>query len=310
MDYIKGYTFGFCAPKNSFREESSRESLRLMKDRTGATHVIFALAALQDTPQSIAIDWTGDHIVDDEELEGMIQYAKALGLIPILKPLVNVRNGTWRAHINFFEVDVPCEPKWRDWFNSYTNYQCHYAQIAEKTGCEMLVVGCEMVQTERREEEWRTLIHKVREHYTGLITYNTDKYQEDHVTWWDAVDVISASGYYPIGDWDVQLDRIQNVVEKFDKPFFFVEAGCSSKIGASLVPNDWTLVGSVNLLEQKVYYEKMFEKTKDRPWIKGFGLWDWSHNLYEEKDAILDRGYGVFGKPAEKIIKDFYRTHE
>ena len=46
----------------------------------------------------------------------------------------------------------------------------------------------------------------------GLITYNADKYQEDHVTWWDAVDVISSSGYYPIDEWENQLDRIEPVV--------------------------------------------------------------------------------------------------
>ena len=51
---------------------------------------------------------------------------------------------------------------------------CHYAQIAERTGCEILVVGCEMVMSERREKEWRNLISAVREVYKGLITYNTD----------------------------------------------------------------------------------------------------------------------------------------
>ncbi len=34
----------------------------------------------------------------------------------------------------------------------------------------------------------------------------TDKYQENNVTWWDCVDVISSSGYYPIDDWDRQLE--------------------------------------------------------------------------------------------------------
>ncbi len=308
MEFIKGYTFGFCAPRGSFLEDSTKESLKLMQERTGATHVIFALAALQDTPHSIEVDWRGEHMVSDEELVGMIDYAKSLGLKPILKPLVNVRNGTWRAHINFFDYDVPCEPKWKDWFESYTRYQCHYAKIAEQTNCGMLVVGCEMVQTERRETEWRALINKVREIYTGLITYNTDKYQEDHIHWWDALDVISASGYYPIHDWDRQLDRIEAVVNKYQKPFFFAEAGCSSKVGASLVPNDWTLSGGVNLQEQVDYYEKMFEKTSNRPWVEGFGIWDWSYKLYSEITGIEDSDYAVFGKPAAKVIRNFYNS--
>ncbi len=74
----------------------------------------------------------------------------------------------------------------------------HAARLAEAEGCEMLCIGCEMVRADGQEAHWRALIADVREVYTGLVTYNCDKYQEDHVTWWDAVDVISSSGYYPI----------------------------------------------------------------------------------------------------------------
>jgi hypothetical protein len=252
------------------------------------------------------VDYNGPHIVGDDELTGMINYAKSLGLKVILKPLVNVRNGTWRAHINFFDVDVPCEPKWHEWFASYTAYQCHYAKIAEETGCEMLVVGCEMVQTDRRADQWRALISEVRTHYTGLITYNADKYQEANITWWDAVDVISSSGYYPSGTWDAELDRIEAVVTQYDKPFFFAEAGCSSKQGAEMIPNDWSLIGKADMKVQADYYKEMFAKTSDRDWVAGFGLWDWSHKLYDLKDAKKDDDYAVYGKTAEKVIKRFY----
>ena len=79
----------------------------------------------------------------------MIHYAKSLDLNVILKPMVNVSDGTWRAHINFFDMDVPCEPKWSDWFKSYNDFILHYADIAEETGCEMFVIGCELVNADR-----------------------------------------------------------------------------------------------------------------------------------------------------------------
>lgn len=306
MEYIKGFTFGFLSKEGDFFNPKAKESLKLLKERTNINHVIICLAALQDTAQSVEIDYTGSHIVSDEELIYMIEYARTLGLKVILKPLVNVRNGTWRAHINFFDVDVPCEPKWSEWFESYTNYQCHYAEIAQRTHCEMFIIGCEMVQAQRREKEWRQLIQKVRKIYQGCISYNTDKYQEDHVTWWDAVDVISSSGYYPVNDWENQLERIEKVVMKYNKPFFFAEAGCPSRTGSSLIPNNWELVGEVNLEEQAKYYKVMFEKTMEKKWVKGFGLWDWAALLYDEKKAPEDDGYGVFGKPAEKVISQFY----
>src|SRR5690625_624890 len=213
MVYIKGFTFGWDSKKDDFKKAEAKKSLKLMKERTNSEYVIISLAALQDTAQSIEIDYRGSHMVDDNELIGMIAYARELDLKVILKPTVNTREGTWRAHINFFDNDIPCEPKWHEWFDSYTKYQLHYAEIAEKTACEMFIVGCEMVQAERRAEEWRTLISNVRNIYTGPITYNTDKYQEGNVSWWDAVDIISSSGYYPIDDWDNQLDRIENVIK-------------------------------------------------------------------------------------------------
>ncbi|WP_418041830.1 glycoside hydrolase family 113 [Paenibacillus xylanilyticus] len=306
MEYIKGFTFGWMSGRGEFRKPKAKESLRLMAERTGSSHVIFALAALQDHPQAVEVKYRGEHMVEDDELLDMIRYARTLGLRVILKPTVNCTDGTWRAHINFFDIDVPCEPKWKDWFRSYTAYQKHYAAIAEQENCEMFIVGCEMVQSERRSAEWREVIAAVREVYSGLVSYNTDKYQEGHVTWWDAVDVISSSGYYPIGDWEAQLDRIEQEIAPYKKPFFFAEAGCPSRSGSAQVPNDWGLEGEVSAEEQERFYEAMFRHASQREWVRGFGLWDWSANLYQEKNALTDNGYGVYGKPAEHVIRRFY----
>ena len=256
MEFIKGFTYGYDSRRGDYLRPEARESLRTLKERTNISHVIMAFPALQDTAQSVQIDYKGEHIISDDELTGMIEYAQGLGLKVILKPMVNVRDGTWRAYINFFDHEEPCESTWGEWFKSYTEYMCHYAQIAERTGCEILVVGCEMVMSERREKEWRNLISAVREVYKGLITYNTDKYQEDHVTWWDAVDIISSSGYYPINDWEAQLRRIEKVVKKHNKPFFFAEAGCPSRTGSSLNPNNWKHDGDADVEEQERFTGK------------------------------------------------------
>ena len=52
----------------------------------------------------------------------------------------------------------------------------------------LFIAGCEMVQTERREAEWRKVIAAIRRKYDRPVSYNTDKYQEHNVKWWDAVD--------------------------------------------------------------------------------------------------------------------------
>lgn len=110
--------------------------------------------------------------------------------------------------------------------------------------------------------------------YYGLMSYNTDKYQEDHVSWWDCVDVISSSGYYPIDQWEQELDRIEKTVLKYKKPFFFAEVGCMSREGSGMIPNNWGLQGELRLEEQCEWYRAMFEACKKRPWLRGFALWE------------------------------------
>ncbi|MGN1133300.1 MAG: glycoside hydrolase family 113, partial [Oscillospiraceae bacterium] len=219
MDFIKGFTFAPFAQKGVLSRNETKQSFDTMIENTHANFVIFAPGALQESAHTEHIDYQSSKTMSDDELVAMIEYAKSKEIAVALKPTVNCKNGTWRAHINFFDKDVPCEPKWSNWFKSYTDFQLHYADIAEKTHCDMFIAGCEMVQTERREQEWRKLISDIRHVYNGPISYNTDKYQEDNVKWWDAVDVISSSGYYPINDWKNQLDRIEKVVKEFNKPF-------------------------------------------------------------------------------------------
>ena len=307
MEYVKGVTFGAFAPAGSFKKKQAYNSLDKLIERTSANYVVLVPNGLQDTPQSQTIDYVSPATIGDDELRSMIDYVHSRGLKVALKPTVNCKNGTWRAHVCFFDKDVPCEPKWSVWFRAYTDFQLHFAHIAEEMGADMFITGCEMVQTEHRETEWRKLISDVRQAYKGPVTYNTDKYQEDNVTWWDCLDCICSSGYYPIDDWERQLDRIEAVVKKFNKPFFFAEAGCKSAVGSSMVPNDWSIRGDAAPEEQARWYETMFDAASRRDFVSGFFIWDWGIRLHSLSEANKDKGYGVYGKPAEKVIADFYQ---
>lgn len=307
-EYIAGMTWGFMGVRGTWANDEARNSMEKMARTTAVNWTAIAFSALQATAFTTEIPYWDAPTVTDDEVKWAIRQAKSLGLKVCLKPIVNCADGTWRAHINFFDKDVPCEPKWSDWFRSYSAYILHFAKIAEETGCEMLCIGCEMVQTDRRENEWRQLIAEVRKIYTGLITYNCDKYQEDNVAWWDALDIISSSGYYPANDWEPQLDRIEKVVQTYGKPFFFMEAGCPSRRGSAAIPNDWTLVGVADQEEQVKFYEAMFTACAKRDWVQGFMLWDWPAKLYSREEAAVDDGYCVYGKKAESVISDYYMS--
>ena len=307
MKFIKGITFAPFYRKNTLNTEQARESFDYMIENTGADFVILAPGGLQDTAHSEEICYSSNATFSDEELADMICYAKKKGVRVGLKPTVNCKNGEWRAYISFFEHDVPCEPKWGNWFSSYTKFQTHYAEIAQKEECDMLIAGCEMVMSEHREKEWREVIAAIRECYDGTVSYNTDKYQEDRVKWWDCVDVISSSGYYPIQDWEQELDRIEAVVKAYHKPFFFAEAGCMSRTGSKHVPNNWGLAGKLRLEEQVEWYTTMFESCRKREWMQGYGLWEWAPAVPSAKQAYKDDSYQICQKPVQEIIKKYYK---
>lgn len=81
--------------------------------------------------------------------------------------------------------------------------------------------------------------------------------------------MISSSGYYPIQDWEQELDRIEAVVKAYHKPFFFAEAGCMSRTGSKHVPNNWGIEGKLRLEEQVEWYTTMFESCRKESGCKG-----------------------------------------
>lgn len=304
--YVAGMTWGWTGVRGTWATPAAADSMRRMAEH-GVNWTAIAYAAVQDTAQSTEVPFRSAPTVTDAEVVWAIREAKSHGLRVCLKPVVNVADGTWRAYIGFFDWDVPGEPSWGEWFASYREFILHAARLAEAEGCEMLCVGCEMVRADAREAEWRALIADVRAVYSGLVTYNCDKYQEDRVAWWDAVDVISSSGYYPVDRWEAELDRIEAVVAASGKPFVFMEAGCPSRTSSPERPNDWALPGEPSGAEQLRYYEAMLAACDARPWMRGFMLWDWPPSLYAEGDAAGNDDYCVFGKPAGALVASTFR---
>lgn len=309
MDYIKGISFlNFNECRNNYASDDNKKSIKIAKESLGLSHITLCFQAFQDTPHSVDIDYVGNTTPHETEVIELCEYAQSIGLKVILKPMLDCKDGTWRAHINFFDIDEPCETTWAQWFKNYTEYIVTYAKIAQKAECEMIVIGTELVQTERRSAEWCMLINEVRKVYDGLITYNTDKYQEENVKWWNHVDVISASGYYPYDEIENQINRIELFMKKYDKPYFFAEAGCPARKGSSANPNDWTFKGELCLEEQKAWIEKFINVTKDRDWVKGYTWWGWRHDIIDCDNPLLNDDYDVYKKPSAEVIKKYYDT--
>lgn len=304
-DRIAGITWGWTGVRGEWGGPEAEASLRALA-ATGATWVTLAYAMTQPDAHTPRID--PDSSVSEAEIRWAVERSRELGLKVCLKPTVNCVDGTWRAYIDFLHPDVPGEPTWGEWFDSYRAILIPAARLAAELGVELFCVGCEMVSSDIHEDEWRETIAAVREVYPGLVTYNCDKYQEDRLIWWDAVDVISSSGYYPSGTWPEHLARIEAVVAREGKPFLFLEGGCPSREGSPARPNDWSLPGEPSERAQAEYLIEALAAIESAPWCRGLMLWDWPARLYPAQDAATNADYCPYAKAGEQVLSRFYRA--
>ena len=306
LPFLNAYTFGFCEKQGFTRGQSWKWSLEELVRTTHCNALILPVCAWQDHTYSTSMTSSGPDVMDEEDVRRVCAHARALGLRILLKAMVNCRDGYWRAFIRFFEPSVPTEPCWEDWFASWEDHVCRVAAMAEENAAALFCVGCEMVCTDHREADWRHLIASVRNLYHGPITYNCDKFQEDHIAWWDAVDVISSSGYYPIDQLHTHFTRIEKTARAFSKPFMFMECGCPSRLGSEMRPNDWRYGTGTDPATQAAWYKAFLDALHAFPFIRGTGWWDWSATrLYPEAVGCDSNGYCTYGKPANDLLRSF-----
>lgn len=81
--------------------------------------------------------------------------------------------------------------------------------------------------------------------------------------------------------------------------------------GSAAVPNDWTVRGGLALEEQGwTFTAPCSRHAEKRDWVSGFGLWSWNWCLPECARAQQEKGYELYEKPAEKVVRNFYETRK
>jgi hypothetical protein len=283
--FIKGMTFGFQAKQGDFARKETYESFEMMAETLNINTVVLPIVAWQENAHSVKVIYDGDRTVSEWEIENMIDFAQHNGLRVILKPMVGIIDGTPCDYIDFSDKEVQLNNSWEEWFKSYTEFILHMADIASRTGCSILSAGSGLVRSEKCENEWRALIAAVRERFNGFVTYNACRFSEDSINWWDALDLISSSGYYLNKDIPAQIEHIKTIVKKYKKPFMFLETGCESCLEALNCPDKRDENSLFNADEQAEYYKNLFSATSDLPWLCGYGLWEWPLNLNNIKRA-------------------------
>ncbi len=323
FEYMKGFSWGFPGQRGEFIHPEAATSLAALRD-AGCNWVCICFGGRMNDLQSTEISF-GDGeetMVTDAEIRHAVATAHRLGLKVILKPMVETRTGQWRGHI-----ELKSEADLKAWWKSFGQFVLHYARIAEETGCAMLNIGCEMLSMEAEEARWRDLIRAVREVYRGEVTYNSTHGSIWNVNWWDAVDQISVSAYYPVGhgagstvddmraSWTAIRERFASFAAQWGKPVFFIEIGMMSSHGNCSDPACWWNDSEFDGEEQAHYYEAALAEFWNEPWFTGFFWWRWDPvmslpEIVSKNSAkarpIGERGFRIQGKPAENILRSWY----
>jgi hypothetical protein len=317
---IKGFTYGYNARRGDFSSAAAQES-RLKLLELGVNWVCLAFTVFQKSFASTEIRFDYKRTPTDKEITQTIKHFHENGVKVCLKPIINCADGVWRAQIDFPDFDMMGKDRyWGAWFEDYTAFILHYAEIAADTGCEMFCIGCEMSATERKEKHWRALAKEVRRVYHGSLTYNTNHGDEEKIAWWDVVDYLGTSAYYPVAKrggasketmvkaWEQIALRLAGIARKYDKPILFAEIGCRSAKGCATMPWDFTHQDFPRSEEEQArFYDSCLTVLAKEKWFAGVFWWDWSTKIYKtQAEAAGDLGFNIHLKQAESVIKNWY----
>jgi len=307
--FQKGITYASWQ-HNAYDSLEASRSLGLLK-QNNAEWVSLVVTWYQETPDAVAL-YRDPHLTpDDRGVIHAIDRIHELGMKVLLKPTVDIQDGTWRGEIRFEK-----EEEWQAWFSSYRYFITYYAELAARCRVEEFCVGVELAGTVQREREWRWIIENVRARFEGPLAYaaNWDSYWE--APFWDALDYVGIDAYFSLATkdspspedllaaWLPWVEELETFYEIVKKPILFTEIGCCSVAGASAQPWDWTGDRAVDLQEQAHYYEAAFLAVWNRPWFYGFYWWTWHPELSQIDEA--NSGYTPRGKPAEEILRRGY----
>lgn len=253
-----------------------------------------------------------------EKRDGIIScmtLAKSAGLKIMLKPQIYLP-GSWVGHLDFSNAE-----EWKKWENNYRKFILDYACLAEEYGAEMLCIGTELENAaEKNPGFWRQLIDDIRVVYHGKLIYsaNWDSYQR--IRFWDKIDYIGMSSYFPLSDqqtpekkllnekWKPFIKKLRNFARLHQKKIIFTEYGYMSVDKCAY--KTWEIEKQRNTLNvnetaQANAYDALWESfSKEDFWGGGF-VWKWfpegmGHEGYPEKD------YTPQHKKAEKVLQKWF----
>jgi glycosyl hydrolase family 113/HEAT repeat protein len=212
------------------------------------------------------------------------------------------------------DIEMTTETEWRQWFSQYEGYVLAYARQAAEAGADAFCVGRETDKAAiARPDDWRRIIARVRETFAGALTYSANFDSYDRIAFWDALDVIGVSAYFPLADgapkeedlaaaWDRILARLETVARKTNRRVVFTEIGYPAVPTAASRPWDEPS-GPADVWLQARLYEAALQAVSKRPFMVGTFFWLWEGVA---RPAFRDASFSIQDKPASFVMADWY----
>lgn len=255
-----------------------------------------------------------------ETKEGARQYILLLQenkIRVMLKPQLWV----WRGEFTG-DIAMNTDEEWKVLEESYERFILTYAELAEELKVDLFCIGTELEEfVSQRPLYWDKLIEKIRNTYTGQLTYaaNWDEYKR--TPFWSSLDFIGVDAYFPLSEektptveqlkegWEKWKAELSGVSEAFDRPVVFTEFGYRSMDYTAKKP--WLVDRNeehVNLEAQANAKRALFDAVWGEPWFAGGFLWKWFIH-HDRAGGEQDNRFTPQNKPAEEVIKAYYKLN-
>lgn len=247
-----------------------------------------------------------------------IRSLRKKGFRVMLKPHIwigghNLDEDNWRNRIDFED------PEERNkWFESYTEFILYEAKLAESTGVEIFVVGTELVGVSKYKREWEELIHKVREVFSGKLSYAAEGMNAEKIEFWGSLDYIGIDAYFPlsekyspsleelVGGWKKYEPEIGKLSRKYGKQVIFTEIGYKSVEGTTIKPWEWSKDGEASQGEQALAFEATRSVFRDKPYLAGVFVWKYFTDMNSYERGNIPKGFTPYGKKAEGVLSSWF----
>ena len=267
----------------------------------------------------VTLDFERPFAETKENILRSVAAAHRRGLRVLLVPHLWLESGQWRA-----ELDPGSDLRWRAWERSYERFVLAWARVAEQADVDMFSAGVELRSwvTTSRAPSYARILGRIRQSYSGLLTYAANWDDVEDTVILGQVDVIGINAFYPLhwqnGASHEELlaggaraaQAVELLAARYGKPVIFTEFGYTARANTAIEPWLWPeQLGTVKPdvdAQAEAYAALLFSLKR----VSGFGgtfVW----RIYADLgDTSQEPGWGFspWDKPAEGVLRAAFRS--